>query len=138
MGCKYTLIWFLKIIYKKNFTFLSLILILAKIIFDTSCTWICEKKIFLRELSLPESVWIQCKTLLLATFPWPGTNQKWSKQRIHRYIDCYVLERNEGYHLRKTLAKTLRKGELSRKMEDDLMTVLNWIKVKLLYYCSIK
>ena len=56
--------------------------------------WICGKKIFLWE-------------------------KKWSK---HQYIDSYVLERNWGCHLRITLVKTLEKGELWRKMEDDCST----------------
>ena len=109
--------WFVK-----KFIFLSFILILATIIFANFCVHeFAERKFFYGQFLCLKVFKLNLKLChaMYNSFLLLGTNQKWSKQGIHRYIDCYVLKRNGGCYLRKTLAKTLWKGELWREMKDD-------------------
>ena len=86
---------------------------------------------------MPESVWSQFKALLLQAllFLGPGANQKWSKHGFQGYIDCYALERHGAAISVKLWQKLCGKENFDSKWR---MTVYGWLKVKLLYYISIK
>ena len=69
------------------------------------------------------------------SFLGPGANQKRSKHGFHRYMDCDALERHGGAISEKIEQKLCRKKNFDGKWR---MNVYNWLKVKLLYYSSIK
>ena len=58
-----------------------------------------------------------------------------SKHGFDQYIVCYALERHGGVILEKVEPIFCGKGNFGGKWR---MTVYNWLKVKLLYYSSIK
>ena len=69
------------------------------------------------------------------SFLGPGASQKWSKHGFHGYVDCYGLERDGAAISEKFKWKLCGKENFDSKWR---MTVYDWLKVKLLYYVSIK
>ena len=80
---------------------------------------------------MPESVWTQFNCHYNLFFPGPGANQKWFKQKFHRYTVCHALERHGGVILEKAEQIFCKKENFDREWK---MTVYKW--VKLLYYST--
>ena len=104
---------------KKILIFGSLILTLAKIILTNFWTWNYTQKIFYGNLLCLKVFELKLKFCCYNLFLWPMANQKWYKHRFDWYMVYHALERHRGAIGSKTWAKTLRKGELWWKMEND-------------------
>ena len=68
-------------------------------------------------------------------FFWPMANKRWSEHGFHWYMACHALERHGGAIWVKLDEKPCGKENFDRNWK---MTVYGWLKVKLLYYISIK
>ena len=114
--------------------FISLILTLVLIIFTSYCTCTWAQKFF--GGNFLKAFELNLKLCRYNSFPGPGANHKWSKkQGFHGYAVCHTLERHGGVILKKVEQVFCRQENFDRKWR---MLVYNWIKVKLLYYISIK
>ena len=96
---------------------------------------IAHLKIFYRNFLCLKVFELKLRLSRYNLFFWPMANKRWSEHGFHWYMACHALERHGGAIWVKLDEKPCGKENFERNWK---MTVYGWLKVKLLYYISIK